>query len=111
MCHFGFVGAVTYYFPSTVLIPILSSEICAVEHVLKLGRRMDVFDKDWSVKDGCREMHVCPYVDSHVLFLDQLVSYYCLENNIHVGTASETNSGHIPPFITRSCKPCTSPPY
>ena len=98
MCHFGFVGAVIYYFPSTVLIPILSSQICAVEHVLQLGRRMDVFDKDWSVKDGCREMHVYPYVNSDFLFPDQPLSYYCLENNIHMGTASETDCGHIPPL-------------
>ena len=73
--------------------------------VLQISRRQDVFNKDWSVKVGCLDMLLIPYVEDEVLFFDQPVSDIFLKEKITIGIAKETERLHSPlPSSSCSCK-------
>ena len=55
-----------------------------MEQVLQIGRREDVFNKDWSVKVGCLDMLLIPYVEDEVLFSDQPVRDIFSKENIAI---------------------------
>ena len=83
-------------FTPTLLFTIISSQICIAEQVLQIGRRQDVFNKDWSVKVGCLDMHLTPYIEHEVLFPDQPVCDFFLKEIISIGNAKENECIHSP---------------
>ena len=38
------------------------AQYCVAGQVILMGAMQDVFEPDWSVKAGCREMHIIPRV-------------------------------------------------
>ena len=100
-----YVGSNTYIlnvmwwecsFTLTSLFHILPSQTCIVEQLLQIGRRQDVFNKDWSVKVGCLDMLLIPHVEHEVLFSDQPVSVFFLKEIIAIGNVKENERIHTP---------------
>ena len=61
---------------------LFSHQVCLVEQILQMGVRQEVFNKDWSIKEECKEKHVVPVIKSEVI-----------EPNFPVRTSTRLGSG------------------